>query len=130
MNTWQKGNVSESMVTARLLESGYNVLIPVGSGHRYDIVIEKYSKFFRVQIKTGRVLNGVISFNTCSNNKGYKRRSYHNDADYIGVYCQALNECYLVPVSLTGRSQMTLRIDVPKNNQSKNIQYKDSFLII
>ncbi len=127
MNTYQKGNLSEAVITARLLEAGYDVLIPVGGGHRYDLVINTKDGFKKIQVKTARITNNCVIFNTCSNNKGYKRKSYHGDIDLFGVYCKELNECYLIPVEKTGVSAMRLKINLTKNNQVKGINYKDSF---
>jgi hypothetical protein len=129
MNTFEKGNLSEAILTAKLLEAGYNVLIPVGSGHRYDLVIDTKDGFKKVQVKTGRIYGDNIIFNTSSNNKGYKRRSYHGEVDLMGVYCPELKECFLVPVNCTGKSSMALRITPTKNKQNKGVNYKDKYLI-
>ena len=129
MNTYQKGNLSEAVLTARLLEAGYNVLIPVGSGHRYDLVVETEGGFKKIQVKTSRVYKGSVVFNTCSNNKGYARRSYHGEVDLFGVYCQELNECYLIPVEDAGKSQMMLQIQPSKNNQTKGVHPKNQYKI-
>ena len=129
MNSYEKGNLSEAVIAARLLESGYIVCVPIGGGHRYDMVIDTGDGFKKIQVKTARLYNGNIMFNTCSNNKGRGRKSYHGDIDMFGVYCPELAECYLVPVELTGRSLMSLRINPPKNNQTKGVNFKDKFRI-
>ncbi len=54
-----KGNVSEAYVVARLLELGFVVLVPIGNMERYDLVLHEKGKFIRVQVKTGRLRNGV-----------------------------------------------------------------------
>lgn len=129
MNTYEKGNLSEAVLTARLLEYGYKVLIPVGSCSRYDLVIESDYGFQKIQVKTACIYKERIMFNTCSNNKGYKRKSYHGEIDLFGVYCKELDECYLIPVEKTGKSAMSLRINNSKNNQRKGINLKDDFLL-
>jgi len=48
------GERSQAYIIARLLEAGYNVLIPYGDNMRYDVVIEDADgQFWRVQSKTG-----------------------------------------------------------------------------
>lgn len=126
MKTFEKGNISESLVTGRFLELGYNVLIPFGGGHRYDIVIEINNEFKRVQIKTGRIYKNKLVFNTTSNNKGYKRKSYHDEVDYIAVYCHENNKSYLIPIGLTGKSAMTLQVSEPKI-KNKNMHFAKDF---
>lgn len=129
MKTYEKGNLSESMFASKLLEFGYNVLIPFGGGHRYDLVIEKEGKFYSVQVKTGRLKESIIEFNSCSNNKGCNRESYHGQVDYIGVYCIDDGSCYLVPVEITGKSMTTLRLTPTKNNMQKGVNYAKDYLM-
>jgi hypothetical protein len=128
MKTFEKGNISESLVTSRFLELGYIVLIPFGGGHRYDIVVEIDNQFKRIQIKTGRIYKNKLIFNTTSNNKGYSRKSYHNEVDYLAVYCPEINKSYLIPVELTGKSAMTLQLSKPKM-MSKNTHLAEDFQI-
>lgn len=129
MNNYQKGNFSEAVITAKLLELGYAVFIPVGGGHRYDLIIETSEGFKKVQVKTGRLEKGCVIFNTCSNNKGYNRKNYRGEIDLFAVYCQKLNECYLIPIEKAGVSAMSLRVDLPKSNQKKKIHLKNDYLL-
>ena len=121
-STFRKGNLSEAKFLADALDKGYKVLIPFGDGSRYDLVLDTGEKLVKVQVKTGRLREGRVIFQTSSNNKGYGRKSYHGEVDYLGVYCPQNDTSYLVPVSLTGSSQMTLRLDPTKNNQSGKVK--------
>jgi hypothetical protein len=49
-----------------LVRAGYLVSIPFGEDHRYDLVVEKDGILSRVQVKTGRLRNGVVMFNCYS----------------------------------------------------------------
>src|SRR5260370_17115915 len=63
------GERSQAIILARLSEVGYNVLIPFGENHRYDLVIEDADRqFWRIQCKPGGISNGCMHFNTSSNN--------------------------------------------------------------
>jgi len=66
---------------------------------------------------------GCIFFKNLNRSGGRgKRRGYFGDAEYFGVYCMELNKVYLVPVDIaTYASEVSLRFDPPKNNQSKKI---------
>jgi hypothetical protein len=129
--TFEVGNLSEARFAAHLLSLGRVVLMPFGGGCRYDMAIELDGAIKRIQVKTGRLISSgaVLAFNTCSNNKGYKRRAYHEDADYLGVYSPQLDRCYLVPVSETGVSEMKLRLEPPKNGQTKNVKLASDYQI-
>ena len=60
------GERSEAIILAELVKRGYRVLIPYGTNHRYDIVINVGGRFLRAQCKTGRLRDGVIRFATAS----------------------------------------------------------------
>lgn len=126
-STFEKGNLSEAKFLADALDAGYPVLIPFGDGSRYDMVIDIEGSLKKVQVKTGRLREGKIIFQTTSNNKGYNRKSYHGEVDFLGVYCRDNDTSYLIPVAETGASQMVLRLDKPKNNQSKGINLAENY---
>ena len=55
-HTMKTGTISEQACVTRLLQVGYNVLLPVGQMHRYDLVIEDADgQLWKVQVKTGRL---------------------------------------------------------------------------
>jgi hypothetical protein len=125
------GDVSQAHVLARLIEHGKEILVPWGENQRYDLVIDGFGHFVRVQVKTGRLRKGSIVFNTCSlsyhhpSNQGTKqyRHDYRGDADLFGVYCPETRGLYLVPVHEAGKRSCALRVDPPHNNQSKKIRW-------
>ncbi len=51
-NTSKKGEITESVVLARLVQLGYECLLPWGHDHRYDIAIDDNGKLVRIQCKT------------------------------------------------------------------------------
>lgn len=130
-NTKEIGDTAVAGVLARLLKKGYAILLPFGDSQRYDLVLDKNGKFFRVQCKSGRVRNGCIRFNSSSTEwyKGHKRKNYKGQVDYFGVYCPELDKSYLVPVDIIGETQGVLRISPPKNNQAKFVRWCNEYEI-
>lgn len=114
INTKVKGDITEAMVAARLLQFGVAVLKPFGDNQRYDLVTDDGTKFTRVQCKTGRLRNGCIEFNTKSVGYGGKTTSYHGQVDVFGVYCQEVDKVYIVPIEDCGTSNKKLRYEVAK----------------
>jgi hypothetical protein len=54
------------MLMAALARRGYAVLTPFGDNERYDFAIELADRFFRVQAKTGVIIDGgAVPFPTC-----------------------------------------------------------------
>ena len=131
MNTKDKGDVTEAMVLAQLVKDGIPVLTPFGDNQRYDLVAEtEPGVFVRIQCKTGRLRDGVVSFSTCSSSlhRGGVAKSYHGEADAFGVYCPDNDKVYIVPVNETGNKKGTLRVTLTKNNQSKLVRLASTYV--
>jgi len=126
LNPTQIGDISEAMVRARFIEKGYVVLVPLNSGLRYDIAVEKDGVFKRVQIKTGRMLDtGVILFNSSSLDPSTRNSQvdYYGDIDWFAIYCPFNRKTYLMNVNDTPPNHGRLRVEPTKNNQTKGIRW-------
>lgn len=136
-NTTGKGEITESMVLARLVQLGYSCLIPWGHDCRYDIAIDDDGEFIRVQCKTARYVEkwGVIQFNTAITyarvgGKPHIRKGYVGEADYFGVYSPDTGKVYLVPVKdVPPCSKGKLRLEIAKNNQQKGVRWAKDYEI-
>jgi hypothetical protein len=121
------GQRSEAIILAELVKRGHRVLIPYGTNHRYDLVIDVSGRFLRAQCKTGRLRGGVIEFATRStraNTRGVVHTPY--DADQIDlflVYCPATDRVYAVGVDEVGSGNGFLRVDPAANGQAKGIRW-------
>lgn len=51
LNPSQIGQITELQCEQFLISQGWNVLLPIGNYQKYDIVIEKNQKFYRIQCK-------------------------------------------------------------------------------
>lgn len=101
---------------------------------RYDFVIETgEGEFKRVQCKTGRLSSnpGAMEFNVSSNPPGGVSRTYENDVDYFGVHLAERDQVYLVPIEAVAgrRREAVLRLESPRNGQTKGIRYAASYLV-
>lgn len=130
MNSNETGQLSELKVTTRLVELGYKVLQPIGErSFRYDLAIDENGKFNRVQVKTARWENGSVVIPTVNVRGRYSRytKGYIGDADCIIAYSSHTEKCYRIPSSLFNTSVVYLRVDTPKNNQTKNIRWAEDY---
>ncbi len=126
------GQRSEAAILAAFMDRGFEVLLPWGTNHRYDMVLDLGDRFLRVQCKTGRLRNGAVDFVTQSvrsNTKRCLRRSYHGEVDYFAVYCPENRAAYVVPCSDVTPGQVTLRITAPANGQRRRIRWAADFEI-
>ena len=119
------GEISEGIVAAHLLRLGYSVSIPFGNSQRYDLILDLGDSLQRVQVKTGRLSNGCVRFQTTARNTiNGKRSSYHGLADLIMVYCPGTGKVYAVPVSeQTNASEMLLRVEPTRGGPTSTIKW-------
>jgi hypothetical protein len=127
----EKGQRSEAAVLHKFIEHRLVVLQPFGDTERYDIVVEESGNFYRVQIKTGRLENGRIQFETRSSGtltKSVKKDNYRGDADVFAVYSPAIEEVFIVPISSAPETSMGLRIE-EADKESPNINWASEFTV-
>ena len=136
-NTSRKGEITESMILARLVQLGYECLISWGHDHRYDIGIDDDGKLIRTQCKTARYVEerGCFEFITAITyarvgGKPHIRKGYKGEADYFGVYASETAKVYLVPVEdVPIGSKGQLRLHATKNNQQKGVKWAKDYEI-
>ncbi len=135
-NTAKMGEITESIILAKLIQLGYECLIPWGHDHRYDIAIDDDGKLIRIQCKTARYLEelGCLEFNSAITyarvgGKPHIRKGYKGEADYFGVYSPDTGKVYLVPVEDAPDSAVTLRLEATKNNKQKGVRWAEDFEI-
>lgn len=126
--TYDRGNISESIVLSAYLQAGFNVSVPFGTGAPYDLVVDNGGVFLRVRVKTGWYKDGCILY------KGRRRvrdssqnamRSYtREEVDYFAVYYPKNGQIYVVPLH---KSDGRLRIEPTLNSQRKHIRWALDF---
>ena len=130
MLTGERGNRTEARILAALVDAGYHVFIPFGSGYKYDLVIDDCQTLQRVQCKTGRVRNGCLQFNACSfSGNGGVRRDYKDVADLFAVLNPETGDVYIVPVEEVGHTVASLRLTPALSGQSKGIRWAKTYLL-
>ena len=119
-----KGNVAEAAIAAAAVKLGIEVLRPQFEHGSYDLVFEIGSRFLRVQCKWARLKpDGSVMYVQLAGCRhtpaGYVRTTYSADEiDAVAVYCEEVNECYLLPIELVAhRNALHLRLTPPRNEQ-------------
>jgi len=132
-DTTSRGDLGELEIMTALVRVGRRVLRPVSSGLRYDLAIDNGDgTVVRVQCKTGVLARGRIVFRVCSTDaRRHRGVPYHGEVDAFGVFCPQTRATYLVPMSAVGgcATMGCLRVDRPKNGQSKRIRYAADYEI-
>lgn len=134
MNSKHIGDITEAILIAEFLKLNIPVSIPFGDNQPYDLVIDFNGNLKKVQIKTGRLRNGVVLFNTVAsiNNITDKRkiiRNYKGKIDYFAVYCPDTKECYFLPIINCSNSVGSLRCTNTKNGQNKKVMWAKDYIL-
>jgi PD-(D/E)XK endonuclease len=127
-NTKAIGDLSEAMVIAAFVRHGYLVSIPFGENHRYDLIADDGNQLLRIQVKTGRLRDGVIKFVCCSSHQHRRSgptatRPYFGQVEYLAVFCPETGKVYLLPESELVATGSHLRIAPTLNRQVRNIRW-------
>ena len=109
----------------RLIRAEIPVYLPFGGGSPIDLLalVPPDGRLVRMQVKSGRVRQGCVRFNTCSTDHGAGRQSYQGRADVIAVYVHESDSVYVVPVTDCPSFQGMLRMVPPRNNQRQRIRF-------
>jgi hypothetical protein len=131
-DTKSNGDLSELLVALALTKAGYLVSKPLGENQRYGLIADDGNGLHRVQVKPGRVRNGVVMFNCCSTH-GHRRsgnlatRSYTGQIELLAVYCAENEKVYIVPEAELTRTRIQLRLVAPRNNMTKTIRWASTY---
>lgn len=129
-NTKSLGNKAEIAIISEFVKNDIPVSLPFGDNQPYDIVIDTPMGFKSVQVKHGLLKNGVI-FADIRKRIGSDRINYityEKLADYIAIWCEKLNACYLLDINeCEHKTGVSLRVDTPKKhtNLSSIVWAKD-----
>ena len=69
------GNKTEGKVLAALADAGYQILLPFGSGCRYDLAFDDHGMIKRVQCKTGQLLENRGAVDRCATEQPGQKNS-------------------------------------------------------
>ena len=114
-----------------LYEQGFTTCMPQTEHAPFDLVAYRDGEFRRVQVKYRALDNsGALQtrFATC----WADRHGTHatpidkNEIDLYCVYCPNTDECYYLEPRDFG-SNVTLRVETPKNSQSKRVNFASDF---
>jgi len=118
-----KGDIAELAVAKRFLELGYWVSLPFGDDAPYDLIIDKNGVFKRVQVKYIKPYNDTIKFRMLSNSG----RDYRKTVDIMVGYNSDNGDCYLIDMSDDISETLSLKLNKPKNNQTKGINLAENY---
>lgn len=151
-NTSQQGLISQTAILNRLVELGYEVLLPWADHLGYDLAYyvsteERYFGFFvheashlvRVQCKTAWLSKDetCLEFNTSTvsvrKNGKNKKSNYRGKAEYFAIYSPDTRKVYMLAVDEATKYNMSFRFKsagVVRSNgkQSWCVSYEEAII--
>ena len=111
-----------------LIDAGVHAFVPFGGGLPFDLIaVVDDGRLFRLQVKSGRLRNGCVVFNTCSTDHGRGRQDYRGRADFIAVHVAAADDVFVVPVDGCPSYVGALRLEAPRNNQRRRVRLAEDY---
>ena len=129
-HTKNKGDLGVAKAHCDLVEKGYMILFPTTEHAPFDLVAYDGIKFIRIQVKYRRAVNGSVQIRLenwwADRNGSHGKPIDKSQIDVFCVYCPDTDKCYYFkPENI--KTYFSLRIEAPKNNQSKNINFDEDF---
>ena len=129
LNPSQIGDITELKCQAYLIEQGWNVLVPIGNHQKYDLVIEKKGKFYKIQVKHAMPVDEVgflvrTKYEVRDNGKVKKTTYSAEDVDYFMT--EFKNKFYMFPVFGTVETKFwTVATKLSTQKQAKDFRAED-----
>jgi hypothetical protein len=129
-HTKSKGDLGVAKAYSDLVEKGYMVLFPSTEHAPFDLVAYDGNKFVRIQVKYRRAVKGSVHLRMnnwwADKNGSHSKPVDKNQVDVFCVYCPDTDKCYYFKTE-TANVCFSLRVEAPKNNQSKKVNFADDY---
>lgn len=148
-DTSQQGLISHTAILNRLVQLGYEVLLPWADHLGYDLayyvveeqtfgfLVHREAQLIRVQCKTAWLSKdrSCLEFNTSTvsprKNGKNRKSSYRGKAEYFAIYSPDTGKIYMVAVDDAAKYNMSLRfkhVGVLRSNgkQSWRVSYEEA----
>ena len=133
--TKEKGDIGVMEVMLDLTKKGYKIFTTISEHLPFDFVAFKNNKFYKIQAKYRSEVNGIITvpLRTSWSDKNGSHNNFYDkeDIDYISIYCPETEKCYYVRIKdFDNTTAIILRLNTPKNNQTKGVKLANDYLDI
>lgn len=131
MHSKRKGNIGSFGIGLELTKLGYSVFTEEGDISKIDMIAEKDGKIIRLQVKGITPVNDTLPLELTKSGPNYSFRYEIGSFDYFAIWDLENHIGYLIPAEVlnTNKKRFTLRMSLPKNNQSKHINHADDYLL-
>jgi hypothetical protein len=133
MNSKKIGNIGEAHALAKLVELGIPVYVQFGDNEAADYIILIKGKPLKIQVKTSTTYDGEkvifdLSSSTMHRKNGVKQMYSTEEVDAFICYDVQTKNLYVFK-NVGNMTAIRIRYSETKNNQKKNINYYEDFLL-
>lgn len=133
MNTKRLGNIGEAFVLAKLVEMGIPVYLQFGDNEPADYIILVNNYPLKVQVKSSDTYNGEktifdLMSSTTHRINGIKYKYSKEEVDIFLCYDIKTRQLFVVE-NQGNMSNVAIRYEKPKNNQTKGINYYTDYTL-
>ena len=130
MHSKRLGNIGELKVASFLVGLQLSVFKELGDISKVDLVVEYCGNLIGIQVKAIHKEKGRYPVTSKKSGSGYRFKYTEKDCAVFAIYCVDDDKiAWLKSSEITGsRCNLSLRVDDPKNNQTKGVSYLDDYL--
>ena len=127
LDKYRAGQISEYLVSAKLMSEGFEVYEPVLANQPADLIISKNNNFFKIQIKTARYFKDRnCYYSSVWQTRGIKKIPYSKkDTDFIIIKCSGIDAIYVFPVEYF-KNRLNIQLYPNRNLKIKKKKKTDS----
>lgn len=133
-HTKNKGDIGVGYVIADLMSKNIQVAIPISEHQAYDLIgIRENGETLKISVKyrkLGKKGTVDLQLRSCysDSNGAHVKKTDKNAINLVAIYCPDTNLVYYVNPN-EFKETITLRINLPKNNQNKGIYLASNYLV-
>jgi len=130
LHSKQLGAIGVLRVAAHLMSLGFGVFAEMGDLSRVDLIVLVENRPIKIQVKTRNLKEGKISVDSRKSGPGYRYRYKPEDVDVFAIYIPQKDAILFLNVNqiLKAKGTTVIRVDKPKNHQTKRINWFEDYL--
>ena len=112
------------------MSQGLSVFAEMGDLSRVDLICLLDNRPIKLQVKARNLKDGKITVDARKSGPGYRYRYKPEDVDVFAIYIPQNDLILFVSVNriLQAKGTTVIRVDKPKNNQTKGINWFENYL--
>lgn len=125
MHSKSKGTIGELSIATDLAKQGFFVFKELGDLSKIDLIAEKETKLYKIQIKAVTEKEGKVRVPSRKSGPHYNFRYTKEMVNIFAVYVLNHNEIFYIAAKelCKTRSGLTFRYSTTKNGQSKKVKF-------